>query len=148
MTSKLSLFAAALAVLGGGATQAQAQAHEGGYLPPPAYAYSQYPTYDYGDRGYREDCGDSFTLAGAHAGVTVLGIDLDGGARLAVGDQGRCHHHQHRAQHAPPAYAQPAPPPPPVSYGYRGYAPPQPMYQQPAYAPPPCGCEQQRPYGW
>ncbi len=131
MTSKLSLFAAALAVLGGGATQAHA--YDGGYLPPPAYAYSGY---DYGAAGAGEECGgDSFTLAGAHAGVTVLGVDLSGGARLSIGDQGVCHRHHH------------------VRYAARGYAPPppQPVYQQPAYAPPPmpypCGCEQ-RPQGW
>lgn len=148
MTSKLSLFAAAFAVLGGGATQAHA--YESGYLPPPAYAYSQYPTYDYAEGGYEKDCGDRFTLAGAHAGVTVLSIDLDGGARLAVG--GGCHHHHHPVRYAAP----PAPPAPPPGYGYPAYAPPQPMYQQPmyqqpAYAPPPpmpCGCEHGPHHGW
>ena len=150
---KLYWMAAAAGALAAGGAHAQGYGYEGGYLPPPAYAYDSAPVEDTG-------CGDRFTIAGVHAGVTVLGVDVGGGVAASVG--GYCEHHYHhrRVEYAQPAYA----PPPvyqqpayPQPYQQRySYAPP----QQPVYAPPPpmpwqggqqgyvspCGCGE--PQGW
>lgn len=90
--------------------------------PPPAYA-----AYGYGYAPYRPH---GFTLAGVRAGVTVLGVDIDGSAKLTIGA------HDWNRGYAPPPpapYYPPAPPPQPM---YEPQPYPQPMYQ-PAYG---CGC--------
>lgn len=97
---------------------------------------------------YRGD--GRFTLAGARAGVTVLGVDLDASANLKIGlhDRYRGGGAVYAPQPPPPAYAQPV-----YGGGYEGgyagggyaygeqhatgYIPsPQPYYPSPA----PCGC--------
>ena len=83
---------------------------------------------------------DRFTLVGARAGVTVLGVDLGGSAHLSVPVDSECGGgpaFEPRPYAPPPApmaygyyqgyqqtYAPPPPPQPPMNYGY-GY---------------PCGC--------
>lgn len=152
--------AAALVLLSTGA--AQAQGYDSG--PRPAYAAAG---------GYYGGDGDCrFTLAGAHAGVTVLGINLGAGARLSL-PIGCGYDAAQVAYAAPQPYAPPQPYYPPQgyapAYGYQGgypggypasyqggYAPPvvyaQPAaYPQPAaygYAAAPCGCQPMgyRPY--
>ncbi len=137
---KLAVAAVALASACAGAGAASAQAYGyGGYGPTPAYAargesYAPYDTYNRGRPG--------FTLVGARAGVTVLGVNLDGGAgvRLSAGDGGGYRHHHEGA----PSYAPPPPPPPeyppepqyaPAPYE-GGYVT---SYSYPTY-PAPCGC--------
>ena len=151
MTKFMLLAAAAASLAAGGA-----QAHEGEYLPAPAYAGSGY---DY----TAVECGGhhGFTLAGARAGVTVLGVDLDAHAGLNIGVHGggACGYggygyRPRPVQYAPQPYAE-APPfaqpqyVQPQPYGYaqtmaEPYAPPmyaQPMYPQPTYAPQPAYAE-------
>lgn len=124
-----------------------------GYLPAPAYAYGG---------GYEGGHGGRFTLAGARAGITVLGIDLDGSANLKIGLHD--HHGGGRqvvyAQPPQPVYA-PAPEVNSGGYGYvsagygQGYAQTYATqtyvaqdYSGAAYGcgqcapppPPPCGC--------
>ena len=89
--------------------------------------------------GYGGGCGqDHFTLLGARAGVTVLGVDLDASARLGVFAEGEC------GGGAPAYQPRPyAPPPAPVGYGYQcsacqTYAPPPPP--PPVSYGYPCGC--------
>lgn len=152
---KLNLAVAAVALastaLVAGTTSAQGAHGYGGYGPTPAYAagggesYAPYDTYNRARPG--------FTLVGARAGVTVLGVNLDGGAgvRLSVGDDGYEGGHRHHHHSRPVAYAPPPPPPqyapepqyaPPPAYGYGGgYVT---SYSYPTY-PAPCGCA---PYGW
>ncbi len=79
---------AAAVMLAGASGAAQAQGYYGGGdLPPPPYAYAGV---GYGG-GYGGGCGrDRFTLVGAHAGVTVLGVDLGAGAGLSVPTDGAC----------------------------------------------------------
>lgn len=141
---KLAVAAVALASAAAAAGAANAQASYG-YGPTPAYAaggesYAPYDTYNRSSPG--------FTLVGARAGVTVLGINLDGGAgvRLSAGEGGGYRHHHER----PVAYA-PPPPPPPQYAPEPQYAPPPAYgggyvtsYSYPTY-PAPCGCQ---PYGW
>lgn len=135
----------ALALMAAGA--ANAQGYEG------RYATGAYVNVGAGNG----DCG--FTIAGAHAGVTVLGIRAGAGAR--VGLPGGCRYDAPPA-YAGQAYAQPGYGPPQpyyasqayggeVSYYQQGYAQPAygpPAYAQPVYAPPPapaygqpCGCQ-------
>ncbi len=92
------------ALMGGGAAQAHDYAYPYGYdRGVPAYA-----TGGYGG-GYAPYAPSRFTLFGARAGVTVLGVDLDASAKLQIGASGWG--------------------------GHRGYAPPPPVYAQPQYAP-------------
>ena len=72
MTVRILGFAAAIAVLAAGVAHAQA------YDGTPPYASGGYAGYSGGD------C-DGFTIAGAHAGVTLLGISVGGGARARIG---------------------------------------------------------------
>ena len=129
----LAVAAAAISALAANAAHAQSY-----YGPTPPYGSGAY--------GYAGSSGDAcgFTLAGVHAGFTVLGIDVDGGARARVG--WGCGGGDSGAAYAPPPsypapyqdtgyYNQPAYPAP-VAY------PAPPMYQQPAYGyAPPCGCQ-------
>jgi len=143
---KILIGAAALALLAAGSASAQGYYDHG---PRPPYGTGAYVGVGGGDA----DC--NFTLAGAHAGVTLLGINLGGGARLSVpggcgGDYGG-----QVAYSAPPAqpyYQQPAYQPPgygyqgayQAGYGYQGgYAAPVVAYPAPVYAYPsqPCGCQ-------
>lgn len=130
MISTAALFAA-------GAAHAQGYGYEGGYLPPPAYAYYGAPT-----GGYGGGCGDRFTIVGAHAGVTVLGIDVGGGAGVSVG--GYCNQ---GGGYAPQAYAPPQPVYQPAPQPVYQPAPPPMYYPAPQAAPccapppPPCGCQ-------
>ena len=128
------LAASAAAAMLGGAGGAQAQGYyASGDLPPPPYAYVGV--------GYGGGCrSDRFTLVGAHAGVTVLGVDLSGAAALSVPVDEYCGGgvpvFEPRPYAPPPqpmaygpccqqTYAPPPPPPPPMNYGY-------------SY---PCGCQ-------
>ena len=79
-----------------------------------------------------------FTLAGVRAGVTVLGVDLDGSAKLTIGVHGGGYR---------PAPAYPAPSYPAPSYPEATYpAPPPPGYWMGYSSPAPyvmsygCGC--------
>jgi hypothetical protein len=109
----LLVIAAALAGSAAFAGGAQAQAYGPG--PRPAYAASGY---DYNGGGR-----ERFTLLGARAGVTVLGVDLDASAGLRIGlhDRGG---YPRGPVYAPAPYAEP-------DYGYAYAPPPQ------AYGPPP-----------
>ena len=130
-----------------------AHADEYGAGPRPPYATGAYIGLGLGS----PDC--SFTIAGAQAGITILGVSLGGGARLGVG--GGCHEHYRDAQYAPPpAYGGGYPAP---AYQQGGYQ--QGGYQQGGYygggyqtggyqggyapvgypAPPPCNCQGQSP---
>ncbi len=155
--------AAATVLLAGSAGSASAQPEYGyGQLPPAPYQEA-------GGYGGGSSCGrGSFTLIGAHAGVTVLGVDLDAGARLGVPYDSGCSGGGYEAQQYQPRPQAPqqgpvgygGPPPygyPSQPYGYQGYAAP--SYQQsgygyapmpegppPAYYGSPCGCEVPR--GW
>ncbi len=131
---------------------ANAQDYDGGG-PRPPYATGAYVGLGIGS----PDC--SFTLVGAHAGVTVLGINAGAGARIGL--PGGCR----EEGPAPVAYQPQYAPPPQPYYGGQGYgggyqggyynqgyaapvAYPQPAYPQPAYPQPgyggygqPCGCQ-------
>ena len=105
---------AAAVVLLTGAGAASAQPYYGyGELPPAPYQVVS---------GYEGATGagcvtDRFTLLGAHAGVTVLGLDLDAGAGLSVPVGGYCS--------GPVQIFEPrpyAPPPAPMAYGPPAYA--------------------------
>ena len=143
-----AIAAAAAAVLLAGAGAASAQPYYGyGELPPPPYQEIG-RSYAGGGCG-----GDRFTLLGAHAGVTVLGVDLDAGAGLSVptgycGDGGQVEQFEPRPYAPPPApmaYAPPAYAYAPPAYAYQGYAAQsyQPPMPPPSY-PAPCGCEPPR----
>lgn len=127
----------AAAVFAAGGAQAQGY-YSGGDLPPPAYAYD-------GQQYASPECG-RFTIVGAHAGVTVLGIDIGASGSASVP---YCNGGQ---DYAPQAYAPPPQPvyqPPvyqPPVYQPQYYAPRQPAYPPQCCAPPPCGCD--RPQGW
>jgi hypothetical protein len=132
MTLKmLAVSAAAIAALAGGAAHAQSY-----YGPTPPYG-SGAPAGAYGYAGSAGDaCG--FTLAGVHAGFTVLGIDVDGGARARIG--GECGGGYTGAAYAPP----PSYPAPYQDTGYYNEPPypATPTYPQPAYGyGPSCGCQ-------
>ena len=106
--------AAAAAAIAGSAGVAGAQPYYGyGQLPPAPYEV-------YGGGGAGGGCGgDRFTLLGAHAGVTVLGVDLGAGVGLSV-PTGYCGEAQPESfQLRPYAMEEPAPaaygPPPPPS---------------------------------
>jgi len=111
----LTWIAAAAATLIGGAAQAQSYSnYERGYLPPPP------------DAGYvwqsETKCKHhkGFRLLGGRAGLTVLGVNLDGsaGIDLSAGHhRDRCDHNETRREivYAPHAYG---PPPHP---GYDRY---------------------------
>ena len=128
--------AAAAFLLTGAAGAAQAQPSYGkGDLPPPPYIYV-------GDvyGGCRSH--DEFTLLGAHAGVTVLGLDLGASAHFGVPVESGC-----EGGSAPVFVPRPyAPPPVPMAYGpppyaYQSYAPPPPPQPPMGYAyGDPCGC--------
>ncbi len=146
-----------LALAASGALLAAGAAHAGDYGAPP-YSAGGYAGYDGGG------C-EGFTIVGAHAGVTVLGINVGAGGRARIG--GDCAGYS-GAAYTPPL--QPYPQPVYQDQGYAaqggyynqgGYAPvaypqpayPQPVYQQQAYpqpgygyAPQPCGCAPQ--YGY
>ena len=152
MKIKILALAAAATVLAAGAAHAQ------DYGAPP------YASGGYGYANYNGGDCEGFTIAGAHAGVTVLGINIGGGARARIGDDcGGYHGGGYAPQPQPvyqgyqdqgyqpqyvnggyynaPSYAQPA------AYPYQpAYA--QPVYAQPSYgyAPQPCGCQAQ--YGY
>jgi hypothetical protein len=133
MTFKmLAVTAAAITALAGGAAHAQSY-----YGPTPPYGSGAYGSGAYGYAGSAGDtCG--FTLAGVHAGFTVLGIDVDGGARARIG--GECGGGYSGAAYAPPP-SYPAPYQDSGYYNQPAYPAP-PMYQQPAYGyAPPCGCQ-------
>jgi hypothetical protein len=148
--NKLYWIIGAAAMFAAGGAQAQGYGYQGyGYqgddLPPPAYAYYGH---QYGGGG----CGGRFTIVGAHAGVTVLGIDIGGGASASIPlycDRGQGYAPQAYAPPPQPVYQPPVYQPPvyqPPQYAPQAYyAPPAPMYP-PQYAAPPCGCE--RPQGW
>ena len=161
MNTKILAFAAAMTMLAGAASAAQAQSYDG--TPP-------YASGGYGYGG--GDC-EGFTIAGVHAGVTVLGVNVGAGGRARIGgdcrgggggyapapvyqggayqgagygyqqqgyqDQGGGYYGQPQyaqPQYAQPQYAQPQYAPAyaaPAAYGYA-----QPVYAQPA----PCGCGQ------
>ena len=95
--------------------------------------YDGAPAYAGGGYGYAPYRPHGFTLAGVRAGVTVLGVDIDGSAKLTIGA-----HDWGRGGYAPAPYYPPAPPQPVY----------QPMYQQPSpppgywmgYSAPTCGC--------
>ena len=141
--------AAAAATFVGSAGLAGAQPYYGyGQLPPAPYEV-------YGGGAYVGGCGgDRFTLLGAHAGVTVLGVDLGAGVGLSVptGYCGVAQTEQFEPRpYAPPEEPAPAaygPPPtypqyaPPPVYAYQGYA--SQGYSAQSYGPPaypsPCGC--------
>ena len=122
---------AAAVMLTGGAGAAQAQAYYGD-LPPPPYAYAG-GGYAGGYGGCRQD---RFTLLGARAGVTVLGVDLGASAHLGVPVDGAC------GGYAPAFQPRPYAPAPMAYYqGYeQTYAPPPPPAQPMAYGYP-CGCQ-------
>ena len=141
-----AIAAAAATVLLAGAGAASAQPYYGyGELPPPPYQEI--------GRSYAGGCGgDRFTLLGAHAGVTVLGVDLDAGAGLSVPTGGYCggevesfEPRPYAPPPAPMAYAPPAYAYAPPSYAYQSYAAQsyQPPMPPPSY-PSPCGCEAPR----
>ena len=133
-----AIAATAAAWMLAGAGAAQAQGYYGGELPPLPYAYAGG---GYGGEGYGGGgggCGqDRFTLLGAHAGVTVLGVDLGASAHLGVPVDEEC-------GGGAPAF-QPRPyAPAPMAYGYQGYgeqgyAPPPPPQMTYGYGYP-CGC--------
>jgi hypothetical protein len=146
MNRLLCIATAAVAALVAGGAQAQPYGYAGGSyvggeLPAPAYAYAGYgapPQGGYSQAYDEGDC-DSFTLLGAHAGVTVLGLNLGAGTHLGVGDDGCHRHHGHHIQYAPPPEPQGPPPemgpPPQMGPGPCCQAPPPPPCC--AYAPPP-----------
>jgi hypothetical protein len=111
MMTRFALAAAAVLL----PSLAQAQDYGGPPGGSDAYGYARYDG---------ASCG-GFTIAGAHAGITVLGISVGAGARARAGED--C------PRAAPPA------PPVPAAYGPEAYAPsapaPYPAYA-PAYAPP------------
>ncbi len=118
--SKLLMGTAALLALSVGALSAGMASAQSYYGPGPRPPYA---TGAYLGLGFGEpDC--SFTIAGAHAGVTVLGVNLGGGARLGIPGAGACQD----GGAAPVAYQQQyAPPPPPA------YPPAQPYYADQGY---------------
>jgi hypothetical protein len=147
MTLKILAAAAALTMLAAGA------AHAGDYGRPP------YASGAYGYAGYDGGGCGGFTLAGAHAGVTVLGINVGARAQARIG--GGCEGGSGGAAYAAPqpAYQDPAyQGPSQGSGGYYGQPVYQPAYAAPAaypapayapqaypqppygYAPQPCGC--------
>ncbi|WP_158915954.1 hypothetical protein [Caulobacter sp. S45] len=160
--NKLFCIATAAAALVAGGAQAQPYGYAGGYLPAPAYAYAGYNGGGQGggySQAYDEGNCDSFTIVGAHAGVTVLGLNAGAGAHLGVGDDACRGHHHSRIQFTPPPAPQYAPPPqyapqgpccmaPPPQYA----PPPRPCCMAPPPPPPsPCDCAPQygaQPYGW
>ena len=97
------------------------------------------PPYAGGGYGYAPYRPHGFTLAGVRAGVTVLGVDLDGSAKLTIGA-----HDWGRGGYAPTPYYPPQPQPqyqpvyqpasPPPGY-WMGYSAP-----NCACAPPPPPC--------
>ena len=107
---------------GAGAGAAFAQPYYGyGELPPAPY---QVEGGGYGYAGGGACGGDRFTLVGAHAGVTVLGVELGAAAGLSVPTYGSCGAQAEVFEPRP--YA---PPPAPMAYG-----PPVQAYAPPAYA--------------
>jgi hypothetical protein len=114
----------AAVVLAAPAAGASAQGYGYG-PPPPPYAYAG------GGGAPAQTCDDAgFTIVGAHAGVTVLGFGLNGGARFtAPTDCGGAGYGygEGQPQFAPRPYAPPAPPmahaPPPYAqeYGAQGW---------------------------
>ena len=78
--------------------------------------------YGGGYGGYAPYQPSRFTLAGVRAGVTVLGVDIDGSAKLTIG----AHDWNRGYAPPPPAYPvapPPAPMPPPPGY-WMGYSAP------------------------
>ena len=125
-----AMAAAAATLMLAGAAQAHPY-YDQGELPPPPYGYAQVNS----GGGCHTD---HFTLLGAHAGVTVLGVDLGASAHLGVPVERSCGGGSEVI--APRAYAPPPPMPySPPPYAYQG----EPGY---GYAPPPrpmawgCGC--------
>lgn len=152
--NRLLCMATAVAALVAGAAQAQPYGYAGGgyvggELPAPAYAYAGYggaPQGGYSQAYDEGDC-DGFTVLGAHAGVTVLGLNLGAGAHLGAGDDG-CHghrHHGHHIQYTPPPEPEMAPQGPPP--GPCCEAPPPPMPCCAAAPPPPPCCAAPPPPG-
>jgi hypothetical protein len=146
---KILAGASTLALLLSGAAQAQEY-----YGPPPAPPYSA-------GGGYAAAGDCRFTLAGVHAGVTLLGVEVGGGVRASL--PADCP--QEASYGGEPVGAVQPYGVQPSAYGYQGgYPPPQGYYPQPAaypqpvaypapyaspsyapapygYAPPPCGCQ-------
>lgn len=126
------------ALLAGGGAQAQGYGYGGygvGVGAGVGFGYDGgAPAYAGAGYGYAPYRPHGFTLAGVRAGVTVLGVDIDGSAKLTIGA-----HDWNRGYAPPPApYYPPAPPPQPY---------PEPVaYPQAAYAAPSygygygCGC--------
>ena len=120
------------------------QGYDQGYgeLPPPPYQ----------EVGGAEPAAcerDNFTLLGAHAGVTVLGLDLGASAHLGVPVDGDCGQSYAQPAYEPRPLAPPEPPPaygpPPVYYAMPApppmvYSPPQPQYAPAWGYGAPCGC--------
>ena len=148
MILKILAASAALSLLAAGAAQAQ------DYGTPP------YGSGAYGYAGYGGNGCEGFTIAGAHAGVTLLGFNLGGGARLGF-DGGGCGgggyapaagpayprgdyvnggYYNQQDAYPPQAYAAPvAYAAPPVVYA-PAYTYSQPVYAAPSYVQP-CGCQ-------
>lgn len=129
---KLLMIALAASTAMAGA--AHAQAYDG---PRPAYAAAGWSDDD-GCRGGR------FTLAGAHAGVTVLGVDVGASAGLHVGLHDRCRGGGRPVVYAPAPAGYAPQPYGPTSYGQDGgygqaVGYPDPAYAAPAYPPPAYG---------
>ncbi len=72
---------AAAALLAAGAVHAQAYDGTPPYASGPGYGAAP-------SAGYGGDC-EGFTIVGAHAGVTVLGINVGAGGRARIGDDCR-----------------------------------------------------------
>ena len=119
------------ALLAGGGAHAQGYGYGVGGGVGYGYGYdSGTPAYAGGGYGYAPYRPRGFTLAGVRAGVTVLGVDIDGSAKLTIGAHDWGHGGYARSY---------APPPPPQPYYEPSY--PQPVaYPQPTYALPTYGC--------
>ena len=132
MSIRLNVLAVAVAALTGAAGAAQAQ---------PEYGYGQLPPAPYQEvgGGYEGGCNrENFTLLGAHAGVTVLGVDLGASAHLGVPVDEGCGGYAAPA-YAPRPYAPPEQPanygpPPPYAYAQQGYQEGYQGYAEPSYA--------------
>ena len=121
------------ALLAGGGAHAQGYGYGVGGGVGYGYGYdSGTPAYAGGGYGYAPYRPRGFTLAGVRAGVTLLGVDLDGSAKLTISA-----HDWGRGGYAPAPYYPPGPPPQPQPV-YEPMSPP-PGYWM-GYSAPTCGC--------